>query len=382
MKLSYYAGLLKLSSIDNVFNLNHFCKINLNTNGNGWQKSIPLDVQKYSDQIESILVKDDVAINEPAPCINFNLEKSNNGNGENLIALPKIADKVDFKQTMLWLPFKRKHYFNLKSKSSAFILLRYYVAAVKCYNFQGVPLKRFNMKFTAWLEANIIDDIYDTEQFYPAHGAILRVLKTLKTENSQSDIKLDKAPPLHLTETLSDDNEYEAESDEEKTATHSHSLFDQKVENRNKGFFNQLLFDDNYSTTRQCMEVITLVIFLSSIAVLLSLKCKSCKNRSLKRNIKNRFDSDDEDVASEKNRKSKKKRWFTSLFKKKIKSQNDGEIELGPDSPSIMSRENTNYRAHRINMGTALSRSNSKHDTCNSKKQFSLFFSILFLNFR
>lgn len=166
----------------NVYNLYEKCKVLLDTNGNGWSDPIN-DFSKFSFKIEPLIVskhdkgdEDD----EMKACVNLMLNQGDEDNDEDmLVSLPKMETEENEQLATIWLPLKRKHIFNLNSKNSAFILFRYFVAVSKCYNYQGVSQVAFNHKLRQWIIDKILPYL-DDERLYPAFGAVLRILETVK----------------------------------------------------------------------------------------------------------------------------------------------------------------------------------------------------------
>lgn len=166
----------------NVYNLYEKCKVLLDTNGNGWSDPIN-DFSKFSFKIEPLIVskhdkgdEDD----EMKACVNLMLNQDDNDNDEDmLVALPKMEAEENEELATIWLPLKRKHIFNLNSKTSAFILFRYFVAVSKCYNYQGVSQVAFNHKLRQWIIDKVLPYL-DDKRLYPAFGAVLRILETVK----------------------------------------------------------------------------------------------------------------------------------------------------------------------------------------------------------
>lgn len=60
--------------------------------------------------------------------------------------------------------------------------MRYFVAVSKCYHYQGTSQKIFNRKLKEWIILNVIPYLSD-EKIYPAFGAALRILETIKQPN-------------------------------------------------------------------------------------------------------------------------------------------------------------------------------------------------------
>lgn len=99
---------------------------------------------------------------------------------ELIVSLPRIEPAGDDDNIIsIWLPFKDQRNFILNSQSSAFVLTRYYVDVLKCYQFRNAISNPFNRRFQKLLHEKVIPLIHK-EEFYPGFGAILRVWETLK----------------------------------------------------------------------------------------------------------------------------------------------------------------------------------------------------------
>lgn len=166
----------------NVCNLYERCKELLNTNGNSWMDPItdfsqlainisPLNIPKPNDE-EAMKI-----------CSNLAMNQNDEDNEEDmLVPLPKIETSEDENLSTIWLPLKRKHIFNIQSKTSAFILFRYYTMVTQCYLYQGINQSIFNRKLKIWISENVIPYL-DDDQLYPAFGAVLRIMETIRDEN-------------------------------------------------------------------------------------------------------------------------------------------------------------------------------------------------------
>lgn len=99
------------------------------------------------------------------------------------------------------VPFRRFSLRNVESKSSAYILLKFYVAATKCLASKDADqssVNTFNSDFYAFLNWKVIPHMCD-EKFYSAFGGILRVVETLKQlgVSPSSESEYNSAVRLH-----------------------------------------------------------------------------------------------------------------------------------------------------------------------------------------
>ena len=167
------------SVAQNVFDLYDRCKELLDTNGNGWSdpitdfsqfniKIIPLMIPKTSDDDEAMKA-----------CSNLVTNQNDDDNEDMLVPLPKIETEDNDDLSTIRLPLKRKHTFNINSKKSAFILLRYFVTVTQCSKYQGINQSLFNKKLNLWISDNVLPYL-DDDQLYPAFGAVLRIVESIK----------------------------------------------------------------------------------------------------------------------------------------------------------------------------------------------------------
>ncbi|CAL1673891.1 unnamed protein product [Lasius platythorax] len=204
---SYYAGNIKYRNAKMLFELFDELKIFLRTNGAGWSKPSQ-DVENV--RIPPIVItppKTSIACNGlimySAPFDNdyrsFTFRKKKRSitkrrhsrralNGYNnevatsevIIPLPFLDNEVD--PNSIALPFKTDSLQSLYSEKSAFALIKYYIASVKCIISRSntrTQLQRFNKDFYVWLQQSVRRHL-DDEKWYPAFGGVLRVMATLR----------------------------------------------------------------------------------------------------------------------------------------------------------------------------------------------------------
>lgn len=178
MKTSFYAGLICLKTAQNVIDLYRQCKINLNTNGNLWRAPI-MDFTEFDIQIVPIQIFMNAEQDETS-CVHLDLSDDRSENDDEMIvSLPKLDLEEKGLLTNIWLPFKRKKTFNLRSVYSAFIVLKYFETVSRCYKFEGICQKGFNSRLKDWLQENIESHL-DDDILYPGLGAVSRILQTVR----------------------------------------------------------------------------------------------------------------------------------------------------------------------------------------------------------
>lgn len=319
MKQSFYAGQLTYKSVNSVYELLNKCKTFLNTNGNGWREPIKA-FSKFNfniDPINGSITSEHGP--EQIPCVNLILSDEDN-DADLIVSLPKLDEDDDRERLSgIWLPFKRKHSFNLQSKSSAFILTRYYVAVIKCYEFQDTSPKKFKNLFGKWISENILSFL-DENDFYPGLGAVLRIVRTLNTDDPEyADDFVKDVPKVH-----------------KQTASPDYmQIQDQvvKIQSNKKSNFLERLLSSSDEDNHNNALLITIIVGLGLAVVLacVAIVWTSCYVKKSKKTSKDLFSNGSKKTG---------RKWYNILripFKRK--RSNSEEIECVPDSPSVMSRK-------------------------------------------
>ncbi|XP_026823802.1 uncharacterized protein LOC113561498, partial [Ooceraea biroi] len=175
---SYYAGNIKYRNAKMLFELFDELKIFLRTNGVGWSKPTQ-DVKTI--RIPPIVItppKTSIACNG---LITYSAHYNNEAvTSEIIIPLPFLDNEAE--PNSIALPFKTDSLQSLYSEKSAFVLVKYYIASVKCITSRPSTRKQlqtFNKDFYAWLQQSVRRHL-DDEKWYPAFGGVLRVMATLR----------------------------------------------------------------------------------------------------------------------------------------------------------------------------------------------------------
>jgi hypothetical protein len=151
-------------------------------------------------------------------CGNLAMNSNDDDDEEMLVALPKMEVEENEELSTIWLPLKRKHIFNIKSRTSTFILFRYFVMVTQCHRYQGINQGTFNRKLKLWIVENVLPFL-DDEEAYPAFGAVLRILETIKgpEEGGYKGTKTKKAKNVNVgwNGKLDEDEEDFVDEDDE-----------------------------------------------------------------------------------------------------------------------------------------------------------------------
>lgn len=171
-KISFYAGNVTLHTVREILDLYEKCKTSLDTKGLGWSNPVAMS-NPYAIPLYLKLVEGD--------CSDLLLlDEEESESEDEIIALPRLEyDDNSNGLTNIWLPFRRKHVYNLRSKQSAFIFMRFFIDANKCYENERLSPQEFNQKLERWIRINVVPHLKD-EQLYAGFGGVLRVLRSLK----------------------------------------------------------------------------------------------------------------------------------------------------------------------------------------------------------
>ncbi|XP_055902952.1 uncharacterized protein LOC129938815 isoform X1 [Eupeodes corollae] len=325
---SFYAGLIKLRTVENILELLDQSKSFLNTNGNGWRHPMT-DFSNINIQIEPLQIVID-QMEQDTPCIELEVQDYRDvEKSDMIIDLPRLDIEENGHLGNIWLPFKRKNTFNLKTSQSAFVLLKYFDLTTRCYNFKDICQATFNGHFKKWIIENLEVHLKD-EVLYPGLGAILRILETLRTNsNNKNFVIIKKREKTQNYKAL--------ESRAKQLEIHSKDWFRDIIGKSNTSNVdkkplekesNAAAADDNrrkmyiYATI---IVVIFLLVFLISLAYIVKWS-----------NTPPRSSSTDPDVEKCQ-KKGKRVRISEELQTQRRSSKDDEEILLGPESSSIIS---------------------------------------------
>lgn len=254
------------------------------------------------------------------PCVNLILsEEEDDTESPNrmLVSLPKLELANEPFLDNVWLPFKRKHNFNLADKDSAFILLRYYVAVRKCYALKAASPKKFNRRLADWLSDRILPHLED-DTFYPGLGAVLRIVETLQSQGKRAVVRSEGY-------TVSTED-----ATKSKGFVQIEHQIDKILEERKKpGFFENILqsasfkHDDHNQASR--MLSIAIIIGILCIFIVMATCCCWTQRKRQK-------------TLEPRKKSPSRPKWSPEWPFRKRASMPDDEVECAPDSPSVMSR--------------------------------------------
>ncbi|KRF78637.1 uncharacterized protein Dvir_GJ10524, isoform C [Drosophila virilis] len=182
-QVSYYAGRLKLCTVQRLVALYRQCLMVLNTNGNGWRQPEQDILSRMKNvRIKPVHLNDSCSTeNDASSCalLDHSCANSDAQNEQMIVPLPhlELEDSSGFLSN-IFLPFKHRRIYNLRSPDAAFILVKFFKTLSNCYRFQGMSQKIYNHKLRVWIRENL-QFHYRDEMFYPGLGGVLQIYETL-----------------------------------------------------------------------------------------------------------------------------------------------------------------------------------------------------------
>lgn len=209
-KYAYYAGNLEYANVVKLYQLFDEIKGFLRTDGAGWSKPLatvgkhihaqPIDLSAASRDVSSvdpcsglIYIKrigkhGKQGMRKRADVINAAASSSKEPVTCGLdIPMPFFDSKSH--PSALAVPFKSFTLRNLESRSSAYILVKYYVAAAKCHvskHSDARSVEHFNTNLFSFIMRKVMPHLCD-EKFYAAFGGVLRIAETIK-QSTESNV--------------------------------------------------------------------------------------------------------------------------------------------------------------------------------------------------
>ncbi|XP_039232860.1 uncharacterized protein LOC6538292 isoform X2 [Drosophila yakuba] len=185
-QLSFYAGRIKLNTVERMVNIYQQCKTTLNTNGNGW-KTPHKDVmsQFKLGKIEPVkLPKSCHSQEDASSCAQLDQSciSQEPDQGNMIVTLPRLEtlDENGYLSN-IYLPFRKRRIYNLRSPRSEFVLVKFFQTLTSCHRFQGISQANYNRQFLAWIKENL-EMHYGDDVFYPGLGGILQIQERLSKE--------------------------------------------------------------------------------------------------------------------------------------------------------------------------------------------------------
>lgn len=182
-KYSFYASSISLENVENILKLHEQCKTRLNTNGNDWKEPLE-DVLNELDMvyIQPLQIEERSVIKGESFCTYLDLKSYQYelDNDKIIVPLPKLEPEDNNGYlSNIWLPLRHKKIYDLKSTSSAYIMVKFYETLSRCYRYEQISQESYNRNFKGWLLENVNIHLSD-DVFYPGFGGVLEILEALR----------------------------------------------------------------------------------------------------------------------------------------------------------------------------------------------------------
>ncbi|XP_016951295.1 uncharacterized protein LOC108025348 isoform X2 [Drosophila biarmipes] len=296
-QVSYYAGRIKLNTVERLVTIYRQCRTTLNTNGNGWRTpNKDILTQFKGTKIEPIKLPKSCHDQEDASscaqldqsCISQEPDQ-----GSMLVPLPRLETPDESGLlSNIYLPFRKRRIYNLRSPRSAYILVKFFQTLTSCHRFQGISQVNYNRQLLAWLRENL-QMHYADEVFYPGLGGVLqiqeRVLLQQKNSEEESQDSREKKE-----ETASFSSSKEDSRKLSRSAIHWQEAPDPQQEQEHQdewltGLEKVHTRQDEVEECRECDNDDTLIwciaAFLALLLLLILLIICCCMRRSRKKRV-------------------------------------------------------------------------------------------------
>jgi hypothetical protein len=184
---AYYEGYVSYDNAAEFYKVQDNFKGILMTNGEGWTK--PMEVRKHINRILPLKLPTKIGskpcnllfAESPGTCSKSGGDGfPNESQSKTLIPLPILDDNK--KPSSIAIPFKSRALFNLKSRSSYDILIKYYIEASRCLSQaerSGVEQTEFDHVFSDWLKTKVVPHLKD-DTWYVGFSNVLRIEETIQ----------------------------------------------------------------------------------------------------------------------------------------------------------------------------------------------------------
>lgn len=188
---AYYAGNVDYITVAEVHRMLNRWKWYLSTDGGTWSQEC--DMRKIPTKVAVL----DLSLRDPvAACEELYIaapltpnETVNVGSQAFISESPRVAIPYfdnNLAPNAIALPFKKRNLYSLKDPKAAYILVKYYTLSMRCLSRNSNDVMAFNHYFHQWIMSKVVPHLHDQEHWYPALGAIMRVIETIKQKGLSS----------------------------------------------------------------------------------------------------------------------------------------------------------------------------------------------------
>lgn len=202
---AYYAGNVDYTTVAQLHRMLEKWKWYLSTDGLTWSQEC--DMRKIPTKViplDSSPQNPDTACDELYVSLPVIANQSDNFGSETFIAqssriaIPYFDNNV--MPSAIALPFKQRNLYSLMDPKSAYILVNYYLSSVSCLSKNPNDVQVFQNFFHLWIVGKVVPHLHDRDQWYPALGAVMRIVETIKQKG------LTAANPVYV-QPLGDDHQ-------------------------------------------------------------------------------------------------------------------------------------------------------------------------------
>lgn len=190
-KEAYYAGNADYITVAEVHRMLNRWKWYLSTDGGTWSQEC--DMRKIPTKVAVL----DLNLHDPvAACEELYIDapstpnETDNFASQTLItessrvAVPYFDNNLA--PNAIALPFRKINLYSLMDPKAAYILVKYYTLSMRCLSRNSNDVLVFNNYFHEWIMSKVVPHLHDQERWYPALGAIMRVVETIKQNGLSS----------------------------------------------------------------------------------------------------------------------------------------------------------------------------------------------------
>ncbi|KAI4492297.1 hypothetical protein M0802_009878, partial [Mischocyttarus mexicanus] len=234
-KQSYYEGNIKYNNVKKLFQLYDELKDFLRTNGFGWSKprhemtpmkemslitttpsessvgcngliTFPIHGDKNNRRLQRRHIprrrnnKRFLSRIRSRRFLPLGYNDASKPDESSIVPIPFLDDEIE--PNSIAVPFKLNSLQSLYSPQSAFVLVKYYTAGLKCIISRSktqTTLDHFNNNFLSWLQQSVKERLND-EKWYPAFGGVSRIIFTLEKTGIYNE--RNKKTKNHFNEVL------------------------------------------------------------------------------------------------------------------------------------------------------------------------------------
>lgn len=188
---AYYAGNVDYMTVSELHKMLGKWKWYLSSDGGTWSQEC--DMHKIPTKVTTI----DISLHDKeAACQELYVGSSPQINETDFlgsqtvisessrVAIPYLDNNL--LPNAIALPFKKRNLYSLKDPRSAYILVKYYTLTMRCLAGSENDILAFNNYFHLWIVSKVVPHLHDQDNWYPAFGAVMRVVETIKQKGLAS----------------------------------------------------------------------------------------------------------------------------------------------------------------------------------------------------